>query len=89
VDRFLVEMDRIYVLLESMEFVVGEKVHLQIMDYSSIPFRCDRCHIYGNIAIYCGYSLSRKIWRKKPKDEKGDKHIQRKSKLIVEMDIIH
>ena len=43
-----------------IESVAGEFV--QTLDYEGIPFRCHRCHVYGNNVEKCPISFKGKDW---------------------------
>jgi hypothetical protein len=33
-----------------LELVLGNSSYMQILDYEGVPFKCRRCHHYGNMA---------------------------------------
>eukprot|EP01018_Ginkgo_biloba_P039380 Gb_12932 [translate_table: standard] len=65
--HILVQMDLREGLAESLELKKGLHSLTQPLDYSSVPFRCNRCHKYGHLAAECPLPFQRKVWvRKKP-----------------------
>lgn len=36
-------------LYDSIDLVVGNKMHSQVLDYVNLPFRCVRCHKAGHL----------------------------------------
>eukprot|EP01018_Ginkgo_biloba_P025951 Gb_32714 [translate_table: standard] len=43
----------------------GTHSFVQTLDYTSVPFRCNRFHIYGHLVVECPLSFKRRVWVKK------------------------
>jgi len=51
--RICVEVDLEVGLLEAIMINVGSWTHLQKLDYEQLPFKCQKCHVYGHFAKGC------------------------------------
>eukprot|EP01018_Ginkgo_biloba_P032904 Gb_28853 [translate_table: standard] len=65
ITRILVRMDLREGLAESLELKKGLHSLTQPLDYSGVPFRCNRCQKYGHLVVECPLPFQRKVWVRK------------------------
>jgi hypothetical protein len=51
-------------LHELMEIMVGDKAHMNILDYERIMFRCLCLHCYGHVVENYSYPFLKNVWKK-------------------------
>lgn len=51
--RICVEVDLEIGLLEAIKIIVGPWTHVQKLDYEQLPFKFQKCHVYGHFARDC------------------------------------
>eukprot|EP01018_Ginkgo_biloba_P022058 Gb_03022 [translate_table: standard] len=63
--RIFVSLDLREGLAKNMVLQKGTHSFVQTLDYVGVPFRCNRCHIYGHLVAECSLSFKRRVWVKK------------------------